>query len=89
MNKRQKKKRYKQIVSTKGYAYYAIHYLNIKNKKQNRDKCKWQWNEDLQNNEVFALIECKGMSYGDRVIFNSIRLFTYCPYCSKEIRVIN
>lgn len=34
MNKRQKKKRYKQIVSTKGYAYYAVHFL--KNKRQDK-----------------------------------------------------
>lgn len=39
MNKRQKKKRYKQIVSTKGYAYYFNHFY--KNKSQdNNDKLK-------------------------------------------------
>lgn len=54
--------------------------------KKNKDEvCEWQWNEDSRNNEIFALVKCKGLSYGDRIIFNSIRLFTYCPYCSKKI----
>lgn len=35
MNKRQKKKKYKQVVSSKGYAYYANHFL--KNKTQNNE----------------------------------------------------
>lgn len=54
--------------------------------KKNKDEvCEWQWNEDSRNNEIFVLVKCKGLSYGDRIIFNSIRLFTYCPYCSKKI----
>ena len=38
--------------------------------------CKWKWEE------TNALVQC----VGDKVLFDAKRLFTYCPYCGKEIK---
>lgn len=41
MNKRQKKKKYKQIVTTKGYAYYFNHFGKNKTQSNEKDKLKY------------------------------------------------
>lgn len=46
--------------------------------EHNNDFCEWKWGID------FAQVQCKG----DRILFGSRRLFTYCPYCGKEIKVV-
>lgn len=52
--------------------------------KQNNEFCEWKW-EKINKNNSQAMVQCKG----DKVLFESIRLFTYCPYCGKEIKTIN
>lgn len=40
--------------------------------------CEWKWGID------FAQVQCQG----DRILFGSRRLFSYCPYCGKKIKVV-
>lgn len=42
------------------------------------DMCEWKWGID------YAKVQCKG----DKILFDSRRLFTYCPYCGKKIKVV-
>lgn len=44
----------------------------------NNDFCEWKWGID------FAQVQCRG----DRILFGSRRLFTYCPYCGKKIKAV-
>lgn len=40
------------------------------------DACEWRWGIDR------AMVQCKG----DYIIFESRRLFSFCPYCGKKIK---
>ena len=40
--------------------------------------CEWKWGIDR------AMVQCKG----DYIIFESRRLFSFCPYCGKKIKVV-
>ena len=42
------------------------------------DFCEWKWGMDT------AIVQCKG----DRILFGSRRLFSFCPYCGKKIKVV-
>lgn len=42
------------------------------------DVCEWRWGVDR------AMVQCKG----DYIIFESRRLFSFCPYCGKKIKVV-
>lgn len=42
------------------------------------DVCEWKWGID------YAQVQCKG----DKILFGSRRLFNYCPYCGKKIKVV-
>ena len=44
----------------------------------NNDFCEWKWGIDS------AQVQCMG----DRILFDSRRLFSYCPYCGKKIKVV-
>lgn len=43
-----------------------------------KDVCEWRWGIDR------AMVQCKG----DYIIFESRRLFSFCPYCGKEIKEV-
>lgn len=43
-----------------------------------KDVCEWRWGIDR------AMVQCKG----DYIIFESRRLFSFCPYCGKKIKVV-
>lgn len=43
--------------------------------KWKEDCCEWKWGID------YAQVQCRG----DKILFGSRRLFTYCPYCGKTI----
>lgn len=47
------------------------------------DVCKWKWEQS--HGQWNGNPQCKG----DTVLFDSIRLFTYCPYCGKKIKVVD
>ena len=41
-----------------------------------KDYCEWKWGID------YAEVQCKG----DKILFGTRRIFTYCPYCGKKIK---
>lgn len=43
-----------------------------------QEVCEWKWGID------YAHVQCRG----DKILFGSRRLFDYCPYCGKKIKVI-
>ena len=49
--------------------------INEAEAKWKEDCCEWKWGIGS------AHVQCQG----DRIIFDSRRLFTYCPYCGKKI----
>ena len=56
----------------------AIEIVNHLAEEYNNDVCEWKWGVD------YAQVQCRG----DRILFGSRRLFTYCPYCGKKIKVV-
>jgi len=49
--------------------------INEAEAKWKEDCCEWKWGID------YAQVQCRG----DKILFGSRRLFTYCPYCGKTI----
>ena len=56
----------------------AIEIVNQLAEEYNNDFCEWKWGIDS------AQVQCQG----DRILFGSRRLFSYCPYCGKKIKEI-
>ena len=54
----------------------AEEYINTSTNTSS-DYCEWKWGPD------YAQVQCMG----DKILFGSRRMFTYCPYCGKEIKV--
>lgn len=67
------------------YRHVTTCYLQSPCEYQNEDVqipeeevCEWKWGID------YAQVQCMG----DKILFGSRRLFTYCPYCGKKIKVV-
>ena len=45
--------------------------------------CKWTWNKE--SDKAYARVQCKGY---DKVNFDMIRLFNYCPYCGRKLDIV-
>ena len=58
--------------------YRAIEIVNKVAEEYKQEVCEWKWGID------YAQVQCMG----DKILFDSRRLFTYCPYCGKKIKVI-
>ena len=56
----------------------TISIVNQLIEENDNDTCEWKWGPDYAN------VQCEG----DKILFGSRRLFTYCPYCSKKIKEI-
>lgn len=56
----------------------AMDIVNQLAEEYNNYVCEWKWGVD------YADVQCKG----DRIIFGRRRLFNYCPYCGKQIKVV-
>lgn len=76
-----------------GYKIAAniIESINAHDADKNKpdDCCEWKWDKDVQENVVYAIVACKGTHMSDRIIFDKFRLFNYCPYCGRKIKLIN
>lgn len=57
----------------------AIEIIDEAEAKWESECCEWKWGID------YAHVQCRG----DRILFGSSsrRLFTYCPYCGKPIKI--
>lgn len=52
----------------------------LDDKGQIKELCEWVW-ERISEEKWRVIPQCKG----DTVLFESYRLFTYCPYCGRKI----
>lgn len=56
----------------------AIEIVNQVASEYSEEVCERKWGID------YAQVQCEG----DKIIFGSRRLFSYCPYCGKKIKEI-
>lgn len=63
----------------KAVSIYKNILLKLLQEQDKRKECIWRW--EKSDNGFHAYVECKGNS----VLFESIRLFNYCPYCGNEL----